>query len=231
IIPGRGGLPEDRGAAIDVSTVSELDPTATRVLLLGDPDGIPGDERSYEGAHYRLVPTTGATTLDSALSDPRAGDDALDAVLATLVEGKSRRIGEDLAAFGIEWVIAADDSPFLPLLDGQLDLVPLRGLPRPTFKVEAPALVARSTDGRAWFADGAGFAGLADAESRVRLAVNADARWGPGPWRQVDWANEVSAVDGFAEYRPIQPRRSLAWISLAWFVALPLLGWMGRRRS
>ncbi|NNC74267.1 MAG: hypothetical protein HKN93_02025, partial [Acidimicrobiia bacterium] len=70
IIPGRGGLPEDRGAAIDVSSVSEFDPTATRVLLLGDPDGIPGDERSYEGAHYRLVPTTGATTLDSALSDP-----------------------------------------------------------------------------------------------------------------------------------------------------------------
>ncbi|MBT8197780.1 MAG: hypothetical protein KJO84_04680 [Acidimicrobiia bacterium] len=231
IAPGRAGLPDDRGAAIDLAAVSEVDPTATRVLVLGEAGGIPGDERSFDGAHYRVVPTSGATVLDARLAAPRAGDDALDAVLATLVEGKSRRIGADLAEFGIAWIVAVDDTPFLPLLDGQLDLIPLRGLPRPTFQVEAQALVARSTDGRAWFADGSGFGGLADPDSRVRLAVNADPRWEPGPWRQVGWANEVSAVDGTATFPPIQARRTMAWFSFGWLLVLPVVAYVGRRWS
>lgn len=229
IAPGRLGLPEDRSEPIDLAAVSQVDPSATRILVLGSAEAIPGDERNFEGASYRVIPTSGPTMLDAALAEPRAGDQALEAVMQQLVDSEGRRIGAALAEFGIAWVVAIDDSPFLPFLSGQLDLIPLQGLPRPTFQVEPEALVARSADGRAWFADGADFVGLADAESRVALAVNADSRWDPGPWRQVAWANEVSAIDGVARFEPVSARRTQAWLALAWFVVLPIIGWAGRR--
>jgi hypothetical protein len=122
-----------------------------------------------------------------------------------------------------------DDTPLDVLFEGQLDLVPLRGLDRVTYAVEAEVPVrALASDGTVWESVGDGYRGTADGNVRVFLADNANGRWGP-EWQQVTFGNEVSARLGEAEYRRDGSRANQAvW---AGALALSLLGlsWVGRR--
>ena len=59
-------------------------------------------------------------------------------------------------------------------------------------------------------------------EGRVRLAENADPRWGPEPWEQVEWANEVAAGEGVARFGGVGPFRLGAQV--AGVLVLVMLG-------
>jgi hypothetical protein len=179
-------------------------------------------------------------SLDEAwLSSPLAGDDALRSALERVIAADTVRAGEELAPFGIRWIVIMGDPgtggdsetlAWLDVLSTQLDLVPLGGgLRFPTYANEAePAVRALADDGTAWIHSTSGYSGPPD-PGRLVLAENANARWGPGEWAQVEWANSVSAEQGEASFRQIQDRRLQAMLAALGFVVLVGLSWWGRR--
>ncbi len=80
---------------------------------------------------------------------------------------------------------------------------------------------AETESGWVWAFEGPDYTGSAD-DATVRLADNADPRWGPEPWLQVDWANQVSAAEGRAGFGGIPAFRLTA--QLAAFAAVVVLG-------
>jgi hypothetical protein len=163
------------------------------------------------------------------------GDDALHGLLVELLAGEVRRAGERLAGFGIGWVAFLEPSPLEALFEAQLDMVPLRGLEIPVFRNEVAAAVAVGSEGSVWEPDGTGFR-RADGTGAdtVRLAANADYRWGPGEWSQADWANLVGTAGAEIRFAANPARRNLALSAAAWLGVLALLvgvGWWGRRRE
>ena len=230
ILPGRAGLPGDVvGDALDFTAFRVNEPQASRALLLGSADALPGDVRTIRGASYRVVSAPSPKYWESWLAEPLSGDRALENVLAGLIEGQTSRVGELLAPFGIRWVVVVGESPIEALLEGQLDLVPLGGLANRTFAVDrADAVIALAGNGDVWLPESGEYVGRAVSGERVRLAENADGRWGPD-WTQVEWANSVSADVGAAEYRPNRKRQRLAYSAAGLLVLLILISWWGRR--
>ncbi|OFW67146.1 MAG: hypothetical protein A2Z12_03720 [Actinobacteria bacterium RBG_16_68_21] len=227
--PGRAGLPGDEMTGdFDFATAS--DGPATRVLLFGM--GVPGEARNLEGLPYRVIVPPYPTTLEAPLNDPRLGDDALDAMLQDLLDGRVRRAGDALATFGIGWVAFTETSPLQALFDAQLDLVPLRSLDFPVYRNEVPAAIARDYDGRDWVSSGTGYRSADRRQSNsVVLAVNADYRWGPGAWQQDDWRNLVTAPGDGVRFKPYGPRRVMATVSGAWMLLLFGAWTLGRVRK
>ena len=220
---GRQGLPADVWSErLDfVSGLSE-DPDASRSLLVGLPESIPGDSRRSDGFAYRLV-TGDVPTLDQArLAPPRIGDRALAATLDRIALGDELRPGELLAPFAVEWVVIMDRSQFVDALGAQLDLVevPLAEDVR-VFRNDAfqPRVIA---DGASWDATYAGGVGPAESDVSVRLADNASVRFGPD-WSQDEWANVVSGSAGEIRYEPVPLRRWLA-IGVAGLFAVSVIG-------
>lgn len=230
LIGGRAGLPADElRDALEFVAVAEDDVGESRALLLGEASALPGESRSYQGLSYRLVSLPEPQLWEAWLPEPGVGDAAFENVLDSLLAGSTSRVGRDLAAFGIRWIVVMDDTPLEPLFEGQLDLVPLRGLERLTYAVDAETSVrALASDGAVWQPVPGGYVGPADPNGRVRLADNANGRWEPA-WQQVEWSNEVSAARGFAGYRRSAVASNQALIAA--LVAMGLLGvsWLGRR--
>jgi hypothetical protein len=140
-----------------------------------------------------------------------------------------RRAGEHLAAFGIGWVAFTEESPLEAIFEGQLDMVPLRGLEIPAFRNEVAAAVASGPEAIAWESDGTGFRRPDDVgDEVVYLAANADYRWGPGEWSQADWANRVEKPGAELRFATNPTRRYLALGSAAWLLALVVLLGVGR---
>ena len=165
------------------------------------------------------------------LPETSSADLALEDVLLGLIDGEESRAGEALSSFGIRWVVVTGDTPLEAVFDGQLDLVSLGGAKRPTFLVdtETPVRAIDST-GATWSRAGTGYAGEPASGERVLVSETANARWGPGPWAQSEWANEVSAADGAAFFDPIEGRRGQATIAAAVFLLYVLLSAVARRR-
>ena len=231
LAPGRAGLPGDvLDDAMGFTAAAEGDPTASRVLLVGPADTLPGDAREIQGAGYRVVSAPMPALWEAWLPDEGVADAALAGELDQLIAGESFRAGEDLAQFGIRWVIFMGESPLGGVFAGQLDMVPLQGLDRLTFSSEAASPVrARTDDGATWRLEGTGYVGEPDPSTRVLIAEEANSRWQPD-WRQAGWANELSAGDGVVDLAPIRERRIQAGIALGLFTVLVVLSGWGRRR-
>ena len=218
---GRAGLPDsDVGQRLAFALPSE-DTAPTRMLLFGSEDALPGTVRTIEGLGYRVIGPD-PRSWDVYLPAPRLGDEALEGVLGELLNGTTRRVGEALAPFGIGWVLFYEDSALERRFKTQLDIVPLHSLDIPAFRNEVHGLRAATDDGTAWLRDGTGYVVNEASGPSVRIAENADFRWGPGEWSQDDWANRVPTTGGIATFAAHEPRRTEAILALAWFSLLVL---------
>ena len=67
----------------------------------------------------------------------------------------------------------------------------------------------------------------------MRIAQNADFRWGPGEWQQDDWANRVQVPVGGDEvaFGGHGPRTTMAIGAGAWFLLLVVTAVVGRLRQ
>ncbi len=231
LLPGRAGLPTDGfGEALRFTAAAEGDPASSRVLLVGPAETLPGESRTVRGAPYRVLSAVEPALWEIWLPSERDADVALETTLEALIDGDSFRAGQDLARFGIRWVIFLGESPLQAVLAGQLDLVPLQGLRVPTFASEAVLPVRAVTEsGNAWQVDGLGYVGEVEAGGRVLIADAANSRWGPG-WEQIDWGTSVSAAEGEASFDPIGARRTQGMAAVGFFLVLVGLSWWGRRR-
>lgn len=236
LLGGRAGLPGDRlTGALDFTMARAEDPSASRILLVGDPEALPGDRRSTGGdAVYRLVSAPVPGLWEAWLAPRRAGDDALEEVLGAMLDGTALRGGEELEPFGIRWIVVLGDgehaAAWQRVLGRQLDLLPLGGgLRAPAYENEAtPAVRSHGETGRAWIWTGDGYAGPAE-QGRLWIAENADPRWTPAPWAQSSWGNEVAAEAGVARFSPDPRRRALAFVAAGSFLVLVGVAWAGRR--
>jgi len=226
--PGRAGLPVDTLTERFDFAIPADGSTPARILLFGS--GVPGDSRDLDGLPYRVIVPPYPTTLDARLNEPRLGDDALQAILLDLLDGRVRRAGDALAPFGIGWVAFTEDSPLEQLFDSQLDLVPLRSLEFPVYRNEVAAAVALAADGSAWAPWGTGYRAPDGSEaSSVVLADNADYRWGPGEWTQVDWHSRIDRPGSAISFRAYGPRRVMAIGAGLWLLVLVGASVVGRR--
>jgi hypothetical protein len=229
---GRGGLPADvLTEPLRFTTAAEGEATASRILLVGPAPTLPGDHRTLRGADYRVVSAPRPELWEADLPTPRSADEALESLLLKLIDGEESRAGEALAAFGIRWVVVTGDTPLEAVFAGQLDLVSLGGAKRPTFLVDAENPVrAVDQDGEHWSRVGTGYEGAGESGGRVFLAESANSRWGPAPWTQVGWGNEVAAAAGIAEFDPIESRRNQAYLAGGAMVFLVLFSGLARRQ-
>lgn len=227
--PGRAGLPADELTG-DLAFAVPQDAPPTRVLMFGI--SLPGTTRELEGLPYRVIVPPYPTTWESRLNEPRLGDEALHAVLENVLDGRVRRVGALLADFGIGWVTFSEPSPLEQVFSAQLDLVPLRSLRFPVFRNEVPTALAQTPDGSGWDISGTGFtAGDGAAVPTISIASNADYRWGPGVWEQVDWRNQVTPIERSVRFHPHGPRRLMAIAAATWLLALGALWSLGRPRG
>jgi hypothetical protein len=232
VVNGRAGFPPDQWTDRLVFTESLGSETeAARVLVVGNPDQLPGEHRSVAGVAYRVLDVNGPNLEDARLGLARLGDQALADVVSSISGGDLVRPGAALAEFGIGWVAVIDDPAFVSAMAAQVDMdeTPVSE-DLTVFLNSTPSARAVSDDGTVWEFDGVSFSGPAR-EGTVRIADNASARWGPG-WEQDDWANRVSASDGVAGFEPISQRRTLGWVSalvaILGIVMLPFVRRAGR---
>jgi len=229
--PGRAGLPEDTlSGKFDFAAPPGAEPS--RVLLFGEATTLPGTVREIDGLSYRVFVPPYPTSAESRLNDERLGDEALQALIRDLIDGRSRRAGSALAEFGIGWVAFTESSPLEALFESQLDLVTLRSLDFPVFRNEATAAVVLSEDGSVWRSVGTGYVAPDQGSSgAVFVAANADFRWGPGEWSQSDWGNLVSTQGSEIQFATYGPRRWAAFGALAWLIALGIVFFGPRLRA
>lgn len=218
---GRAGLAADEFGSLAFTESRAGSQGAARVLLIGPGTSMPGEFRRMEdGTAYRLV--GGLPTFPEAwLSAERIGDRALGSSLQALADGSELRPGASLADFGVRWVVFTGETPLADMMTSQLDLRPLPQLVFPVFESEVQASRAITDGGAPWMWEGPDYVGR-PFEGRVRLAENADPRWGPEPWEQLEWANEVGAETGVARFSGVPAFRFGA--QFAGVLAVVLMG-------
>lgn len=200
---GRMGLPDDRFDTLAFASSRAGAHGPDRVLLTGPPETLPGQHRVLpDGTPYRLI--GGVLDYPQAwLPEARLGDAALDETLVGLMAGEELRPGELLARFGIRWVAVTGPSSIADAMSAQLDMRPLAGLfvgeSGGVWENHVPAYRAVTDGGEAWSWTAPGYEGR-QAGGSVRIAENADHRWGPGAWQQDGWANRVPAEAGVATF-------------------------------
>ena len=150
-----------------------------------------------------------------------------EAIIDHLISGVDLRPGAALAQFGIGWVVVLPGADLdRQALDRQIDLS-LTPVDPELIVYENLADSARAVtdDGAVWAWEGQTYRGD-PTDGRVRLADNADARWGPD-WAPDDgWANTVSGTDGQAVFTPDSLTRVAGLASgVLLLVLLLLIGW------
>ncbi|MFH2073256.1 MAG: hypothetical protein ABIJ75_10445 [Actinomycetota bacterium] len=230
--PGRAGLPTDEfGTVFGFAEASGGVPS--RILIFGPADTLPGESRDFEGLGYRIIDAPYPRNWDAYLAEPRLGDDALHAFLETMLDGELRRAGAELTEFGIGWVAFAEESQFQLLFESQLDMIALRSFDLPVYRNEALAAITSGADEVPWRRVGTGFVSTdGPGGVAVRVAQNADYRWGPGEWQQDDWANRVQVAVGGDRvvFASNQTRRLMAIGAGVWFLVLVTIAGIGRLR-
>lgn len=218
-LPGRLGFPTASLIA-DLTFTAEAEPA--RALVIGPEADLPGDARSLGGGlGYRLLATPEPRLWEAWLSAPLIGDEALAEELAGLLDGRTFRFGEQLAPFGVRWVVVLEATDLATILDSQLDLEPLGISGFDAYEVETPAPRARDTSGDVWEWEGPDYTGPTG-ERSVRIAENGDSRWG-ADWQSDGWANVVTTDEGRVRFGPVGVLRAAAVVGLSWLGALLLL--------
>ena len=228
VIGGRIGF--ETSELVDATafiTSSEPQDTATKVLVIGDSETIPGDVREIRGATYRVIPASGQEIWDLQLGRASTGDAALDRILGDMIDGNEFRGGARLAAMGIGWAVVVDESPLEAVLRSQLDVDAVGAGESVAFAMpETPGAVVSDT-GEKWVVRGTGFVGPST-DGAVFLGVNPNSYWDLNSWQQESWGNSVDGSSGeitFA-YRPSTRRRAYgALLAMAGFAAV---AWWGR---
>ena len=238
LIGGRAGIPADRfREAFAFTQARPGDPAASRILVLGGPGDLPGDERIIQGATYRVVAAPMPEMWEARLDGLHLADRELDDVLETIIAGETSRAGEALAPFGIRWIVimqSDEDASYATAwsdrLTGQLDIVSLSaGLANETYENESAGAVRAVTSGATvWPRVGVGYEGTSE-DGRLTVRENAHQRWGPQPWQQGGVWNEVSASTGASGFRAIDRRRYQAYAAAFWAIVLVGFAWAGRR--
>lgn len=225
---GRAGLGEDRFAEPAFVSARSDEYGPYRLLLAGPSRTLPGEHRRMEdGSAYRLL--NGEPSYPQAwLPDPLEGDRELARTLEYLAEGGEKRPGRMLAEYGIRWVVFTGESNLADAFYPQLDMRPLSGLSYRVLENEAEAYRAATDRGRPWKPVAAGYEGEAG-EGRVRLAENADLRWGPDG-AQDGWAAEISAAEGRAGFGPVPRFQTQSRLALFAAGALAAASLAGRPR-
>ena len=231
---GRIGLPDDRFGTLAFAPSRAEAHGPDRVLLTGPPETLPGQHRVLpDGTPYRLI--GGVLDYTQAwLPEARLGDTALEETLVGLIAGQELRPGELLARFGIRWVAATGPSPIADALSAQLDMRPLAGLyvgeSGGVWENDVPAYRAVTDGGVAWSWVAPDYEGR-QAGSSVRIAENADHRWGPGAWEQDGWANRVPGEAGVVTFGGVGPYRFQAWAAGVVVILLAGLSLVRARRE
>ncbi len=211
-IPGRLGFPS-KGVVETLSFTAEAPPG--RAVFIGDEALMPGGGRQLTPeVSYRVVATPEPRLWEAWLAPERLGDDAIASVLSSALSGGSFRLGEELATFGVGWILATGPGSVVDALDAQLDLLPLAIPDTIVYQVEIPALRAVDESGADWILNGTGYVGPSSGGT-VRLAENADSRWAE-QWEQDEWGNRVTVDGGVIEFGPIEVLRTTSLVSLAW---------------
>jgi GT2 family glycosyltransferase len=243
LLGGRVGLPGDRYADLLTFTrANEGEAERSRILLVGPSDLMPGDSRTFEGGSYRVVSAPLPDLGEPRLAPRGPLDDYLVERLGVIVAGDTRRAGAELAPFGIRWIVILGDSDgadadpeslaWREVFAGQLDLLPLSaGVEEAVFVSDIePVGRALTTSATEWIRDGWRYFGEPENGS-VFVADNPDPAFGPEPWSETAFANEVSAASGKVTFRPDAARRWQAIIAAVAMVILIGLGAWGRRES
>ena len=215
-LPGAGGHDGGRGAG-RASGRSMVRSSRVRSHARGDPSVdsgspdraappiCPGRAGRSDPVSYRLI-DGGVATLEQAYLPEfpgRATQSWPRVIIDHLIRGVDLRPGAALAEFGIGWVVVLPGSDFdTHALDRQVDLALTPVDPELTvYENLAESARAVTDNGAVWAWDGRTYRGE-PTDGRVRLADNADARWGPD-WASADgWANSVSGEDGEAIFTP-----------------------------
>ncbi|MBT8216091.1 MAG: glycosyltransferase [Acidimicrobiia bacterium] len=211
-LPGRLGFPS---TGLTETLVFTSEATPGRALLLGDEQPMPGGgHRLTDTLAFRVVSTPEPSMTEAWTTPPLAGEIALEEALMDALSGGGFRLGEQLADFGIGWIVTFGEDPALSALDAQLDLIPLAIPDVSAYQVEPAAPRAIDNTGTEWLKVGTTYVGPGG-ERTVRLAENADVRWG-SEWEQAGWQNLVTEASGMIEFGPIATLRRAALVGLVW---------------
>ena len=244
LLGGRIGLPGDRfTSAFEFTLATEGYAETSRILVVGPSDLLPGDSRSIEGGSYRVVSGSVPDIGEAWLAEPLEFDGALDETLAMLISGETKRVGGELALFGVRWIVVMGDShgfgaaaesvAWRDVFAGQLDLLPLTAAVDNTVFITdiQPVSRALTTSGTSWPRIGWTYEGRSERGRRVFVAENPDDRWGPAPRVTTESMNEVSAEKGVVTYAADTSLRNQA---IGMVVAVMLLtfttAWGRRKR-
>lgn len=244
VLGGRIGLPGDRfESSFEFTLATEGSAETSRILVVGPPELLPGDSRVIDGGSYRVVSAPVPDLGEVWLTDRLEFDDVLYETLDGLITGETKRIGGELALFGIRWIVVMGDSDgsdadpsaaaWRDVFAGQLDLLPLTAAVDNTVWVTDihPVSRALTNSGNAWPRTGWTYEGKPEPGRRVFVAENPDDGWGPGPRITTESMNEISAEVGTAIYTPDEASRTQAVFVLVAIVLLIGVATWGRRRS
>ncbi len=242
VLGGRIGLPGDRfNSAFEFTLATEGSAEAARILVVGSPDLLPGDSRVIDGGSYRVVSAPVPDLGEAWLANRLELDDVLYETLDGLITGETKRIGGELALFGIRWIVVMGDSDgsdadpsaaaWRDVFAGQLDLLPLTAAVDNTVWVTDIHPVARAltNSGNTWPRSGWAYEGEPEPGRRVFLSENPDEGWGPQRIT-TESRNEISAEAGTAIYTPDAGRRTQGVFVLVAIVLLVGVATWGRRR-
>ncbi|MCZ7532527.1 MAG: hypothetical protein M5U23_03810 [Acidimicrobiia bacterium] len=242
ILGGRAGLPADvYRETLAFTQAREGEAERARVLLVGRPDLLPGDSRTVEGGSYRVVSATVPDLGEAHLAPRLPFDDLLAENLESIITGKTRRAGGELATFGIRWIVVMGDSDgtnadesalaWRNVFAGQLDLLPISSSTgNATFVTDVAPVGRALTSGLdSWRRDGWTYIGESVESGRVFVSENADTGWGPPPRETVGAMNVVSASAGVVTYSPDGGRRTQALLALVGVILLFGVVVVGRR--
>jgi hypothetical protein len=242
LLGGRIGLPGDRfKSAFEFTLATEGYAETSRILVVGPPHLLPGDSRKIDGGSYRVVSAPVPDIGEVWLSDPLELDDALADTLAMVISGETKRVGGELARFGIRWIVVMGDSrgsgaeeesiAWRNVFAGQLDLLPLTATVDNTVFITDihPVSRALTTSGNSWPRNGWTYESDPEPGRRVFVAENPDDGWGPGPRVTTDSLNEISAETGSAAFTPLSGERTQAFAVLGAVVLLMGVAVWGRK--
>jgi GT2 family glycosyltransferase len=244
VLGGRIGLPGDRFVNDLAFTAAEPGVAErSRVLMVGPAELLPGDSRTIKNGAYRVVSAPYPDLGEARLAEPLAFDRYLESKLDLITSGETKRAGDELAVFGIKWIVVVGDSTsdqpdessaaWRQVFAGQLDLLPLNAATsNAVFVVDVePVGRALTSSLDSWARVGWQYEGEPEVGSRVFVTENPSGGWGPPPWQITEFSNEVAGDLGVATYTPDSGLRIQAiGVVLAIIVLIGLVA-VGRKRS